>query len=220
MSVIFKDRIKEFRRLPPEQILPCPDNWRLHPENQKENLRAVLREVGVADAVLVRQVGKNQYMLIDGHLRHEELGGLDGIPSLILDVDENEARILLATLDPLSAMAGSDPAVLRDLLARCRPGEEAVIPLFSEISRTYGAAKQVRDGEVLPEEEQDEVAVPDAPPEPSHVRMLQLFLNTETLPPFQEKVEYFAAKYGTFNPTDTVLKVFEVLYNLEKARDD
>ena len=51
-------------------------------------------------------------MLIDGHLLAETTPDME-IPVLVLDVDEKaEARKLLATYDPLGAMAGADSAKL------------------------------------------------------------------------------------------------------------
>ena len=46
-------------------------------------------------------------MLIDGHLRAETTPD-QLVPVLVLDVDENESHKLLATLDPLAAMAETD----------------------------------------------------------------------------------------------------------------
>lgn len=43
-------------------------------------------------------------------------------------------------------------------------------------------------------------------PEPSHVRMVQLFLNRENLPEFQGYCERLATEYGTANVTDTVME--------------
>lgn len=52
------------------------------------------------------------------------------------------------------------------------------------------------------------------PPEPdgksetqaSHVRMVQLFLTTETKPTFEERIATLAVRYGTSNVTDTVME--------------
>jgi hypothetical protein len=42
--------------------------------------------------------------------------------------------------------------------------------------------------------------------EASHVRMVQLFLNQETHPPFMEQIKRLAERYGTPTVTDTVLR--------------
>src|SRR6202050_1285053 len=53
-------------------------------------------------------------MLIDGHLRAETTPD-QLVPVLVLDVDENESHKLLATLDPLAAMAETDKLAFKDL---------------------------------------------------------------------------------------------------------
>jgi hypothetical protein len=49
---------------------------------------------------------------------------------------------------------------------------------------------------------------------PAHIRMVQLFLTIDTLPPFQEKVEALKAIWATNNVTDTVVKAVEICYTL------
>ena len=63
-----RDRTKEFRRVKASEILPNPANWRTHPKAQQDALRGILAEVGIADALLVRETDAG-LQLIDGHLR-------------------------------------------------------------------------------------------------------------------------------------------------------
>jgi hypothetical protein len=72
--VNIRDRIKELRRVPADQLQPNPKNWRKHPESQANALRGVLAEVGIASAVLARETPEGGLMLIDGHLRTEDAG--------------------------------------------------------------------------------------------------------------------------------------------------
>jgi hypothetical protein len=102
-----RDRIKEFRRVPAEQLKPSPDNFRLHPDGQRGALRAILKEVGYAGAALARELPDGSLELIDGHLRTEEGKG-QMIPTLVLDVTESEARKLVALYDPLGDLAAID----------------------------------------------------------------------------------------------------------------
>lgn len=106
------DRIVELRLVNTTELIPNPKNWRLHPEYQRDALRTVINEVGIADAVIARQTDEG-LMLIDGHLRIEELDG--EVPVLVVDLDEEEADFLLATLDPLSMEAEKDHAAFREL---------------------------------------------------------------------------------------------------------
>ncbi len=108
-----RDRIKELRRVKASELLPNPKNWRKHPAKQAAVLRGVLREVGYADALLVRETAEG-LILIDGHLRAETTPD-QLVPVLILDVDEAEAAKILATLDPLAGMAEMDKDALRNL---------------------------------------------------------------------------------------------------------
>jgi hypothetical protein len=110
-----RNRVKSLRMVPASDLRPNPKNWRTHPQSQQDALRGVLAEVGLADACLARELPDGSLMLIDGHLRAETLG--DGeVPVLVLDVTEAEADKLLATLDPLAAMAEKDAEQLASLL--------------------------------------------------------------------------------------------------------
>ena len=111
------DRIKELRRVRAGDILANPSNYRTHPDEQKNILQAVLERIGFAGALLARELDDGTLVLIDGHLRrdmdHEQI-----VPVLVTDLTEQEARELLAVYDPISAMAGQDDDILRDLLAK------------------------------------------------------------------------------------------------------
>ena len=117
---VLKDRIKGLRRVRASELLPDPLNWRRHPQAQAAALRAVLEQIGWADACLARQTNRG-LVLIDGHLRREVAPDAL-LPVLVLDVTEEEAHTLLATLDPLAGMAIADEGALRALL------ETAVVP--------------------------------------------------------------------------------------------
>jgi hypothetical protein len=53
-----RDLIEESRRVLVEALLPNPRNWRVHSKAQAEALRGLLREVGYADVVLVRELSE------------------------------------------------------------------------------------------------------------------------------------------------------------------
>jgi hypothetical protein len=127
-----RDRIKELRRVPASQLQPNPKNWRTHPPAQQDSLKAVLAEVGYADALLARETPDGGLMLIDGHLRAETTPDQE-VPVLILDVDEAEADKLLATLDPLAAMAQADDAKLADLVLCVKTGSAALENMLTRL---------------------------------------------------------------------------------------
>ena len=109
-----RDRIKELKRVKASELLPNPKNWRTHSQNQQNVLKGVLAEIGYADALIARETDDG-LMLIDGHLRAEATPD-SNVPVLILDVNEEEAEKILATLDPLAAMAKTDSDSLLPLL--------------------------------------------------------------------------------------------------------
>lgn len=97
------------------ELRPHPDNWRLHNDAQRGALAAMIEDIGFATAAVAFENAAGELQLIDGHLR-TDLAADAEIPVLILDVDENEARALLVSLDPLAAMAGVDQEKLAELL--------------------------------------------------------------------------------------------------------
>lgn len=70
-QVKIQDRIRELRRVTARDLLPNPKNWRRHPKAQSDALRALLAEIGYADALLARELPDGRLMLVDGHLRAE-----------------------------------------------------------------------------------------------------------------------------------------------------
>jgi hypothetical protein len=127
-----RDRIKELRRVRADQLRPHPRNWRTHPRAQQDVLRGVLAEIGYADALVARELPDGTLQLIDGHLR-AEVTPQSLVPVLVLDLDESEALKLLATLDPLTAMAGTDAEALRSLLADVETDSQAVRAMLDRL---------------------------------------------------------------------------------------
>jgi hypothetical protein len=110
-----RDRIKELRRVPAAELRPNPRNWRTHSAVQRDALQGILAEVGYAGALLARELPDGSLELIDGHLRAETTPDMP-VPVLVLDVSEEEANKILATHDPLAALAGIDRDALESLL--------------------------------------------------------------------------------------------------------
>jgi len=127
-----KDRIKELRRVPANTLLANPKNWRGHPPSQRAAMRGVLEEIGFADAILVRET-PDGLMICDGHLRTDLMGRAE-VPVLVLDLDDREADQLLATLDPLAAMASADQEKLLTLLEDTRFNSEAVNAMLEALA--------------------------------------------------------------------------------------
>jgi DNA modification methylase len=141
-----KDRITELIRVRAGDLSPHPSNWRVHPANQRSAVSAMLTDVGYADALIAyRQDG--ELVLIDGHLR----AGLDPdqeVPVLVLDVDAEEAKRVLATLDPLAGLALADTEALALLREELAIDDEAIQAMFDQI---LGSPAQLVGDDFVPE---------------------------------------------------------------------
>ncbi len=137
-----RDRIREFRRIPARLLRPNPRNWRTHPRRQQNALRGVLAEIGYAGALLARELEDGSLELIDGHLRAETTPDME-VPVLVLDVTADEANKLLALLDPLAAMAGTDERLLADLLEQVQTDSDAVQQALDHVAARAGIPSDV-----------------------------------------------------------------------------
>ncbi len=147
-----RDRVTELVRVRAGDLLENPANWREHPKAQAAALRGLLKEIGYADALLARRDG-GRLVLIDGHLR-QSLDPEQLVPVLVLDLDEHEADLLLASLDPLAALAVADPPALCSLLERVEASSAAVRSLLDALARQAGLPlrRLLGDPDALPEQ--------------------------------------------------------------------
>jgi len=136
---MIRDRIEKLVRLKASSLRPHPQNWRKHPENQAQALRGVLNEIGFVDALLVRPVGDDQYEIVDGHLRAETSGDAE-VPCLVCNLSDEEALKVLATFDPLAALAKSDAEKLDLILPKVSFDNEAVHKMLKDLARQAGAS--------------------------------------------------------------------------------
>jgi len=132
-----KNRIVGNGEEPLDQILYNPRNWRIHPLSQQDALKGVLEEVGWVQQVIVNKRTGN---LIDGHLRCQLAAreGAQTIPVVYVDVSEDEEALVLATLDPIGAMAATDKQKLDELFANIQSENEQVTALIQEIAEKNG----------------------------------------------------------------------------------
>jgi hypothetical protein len=136
----WRNRIVDFGTMRADQFQAHPRNWRTHPPAQRRALATSLNKVGWVGAVLVnRQTGH----LLDGHERlwqALEQGDDTPVPYIEVDVSEDEEHLILATLDPIGAMAETDAEMLAGLLAELGDVPEFddadISALLAEIGRS------------------------------------------------------------------------------------
>ncbi len=137
----------------PTQLVANPRNWRIHPKGQQDALSSVLDEVGWVQQVMVNRTTGN---VVDGHLRVELALSREEaeVPVLYVELTEEEEALVLASLDPLSAMAATDADKLRELLA------EVTVDQADLAAQLASMAPKPKGGKTDPDD------APDAPDEP------------------------------------------------------
>jgi hypothetical protein len=103
-----RNRIVKFGMMKARDLVPDPQNFRTHPDAQLAALDESLARLGWIDVVKARVAPDGRLMIFDGHARHARSGPDDDVPTIVTDLDEDEARFALATHDAIATMAGID----------------------------------------------------------------------------------------------------------------
>lgn len=148
----------------PDQLLANPRNFRIHPKHQQDALEGVLNEVGWVDDVIVNRTTGH---IIDGHLRVSlALRRGESVPVKYVELTESEEALILATFDPISALAVADAALLEDLLHDVSTTDAAVMQMLSELAEREGIvsfggnADGLTDPDDVPEPPVDPITKP------------------------------------------------------------
>ncbi len=113
-----RNRVKELRHVPAGELRGHPQNWRTHSRAQETVLRTMLDRIGFVTAIVARDTPRG-VEIIDGHLR-AGVSDDEPIPVIIVDLNDEEAREALVTLDPIAAMAKADMDILLSLEIQLR----------------------------------------------------------------------------------------------------
>lgn len=115
------------------ELADNPANWRRHPAAQLNALRSLLDdpEIGWAGAALYNERTRR---LIDGHAR-KSLRPDAKIPVLIGSWSEAAEQKILATLDPIAALAEADPVALESLLRAASFDEPELSDLLENLAQ-------------------------------------------------------------------------------------
>src|SRR5882672_4579463 len=110
-----RNRIKAHRRVRAGDLVPHEFNFRTHPGHQRSALEALYHEVGFARSLLAYELPDGRLKLIDGHLRRDIDPDME-VEVEILDVNDDEARTLLLSIDPLASLAQTQNQIHERLL--------------------------------------------------------------------------------------------------------
>jgi hypothetical protein len=152
MSAPVRNRIKAHVRVKARDLVPHELNARVHPEVQKQALRALYGEVGFARSLLAYELPDGRLKLIDGHLRRDLDPNME-VDVEVLDVNDAEARALLLSIDPLAQLAEYDRQTLDQLREITHTDSDLLHNLWQNIQ---AAGDAVRDA-------LDEASAPAAP---------------------------------------------------------
>ena len=155
----WRSRITGSGTLKVAEAKPHELNFRLHPAAQSQALAASLDNVGWVQQVVVnthhRPPDRRPPARRAGRAaRQAEL------PCVYVELSEDEERLILASLDPIAAMASADREKLQELLASIQSEDEAVRGLLESIARQERIELPAAGGLVDPDE------VPEPPDEP------------------------------------------------------
>ena len=147
VSAAWRNRIVGTGEEAPDQLLANPKNWRTHPVNQREALRGALDQVGWVQQVMVNRVTGH---IVDGHARVEEAltRGEASVPVLYVELEPHEEDVVLATLDPIGALATRDDERLRMLLAEVEFDSEALRAMTDALVLPYAPAENIYTADI------------------------------------------------------------------------
>lgn len=133
----WRNRITGYGSVDPEELLANPLNYRIHPKAQQDALAGTLNQIGwIQDVIVNAATG----FVLDGHLRvalalrtHQP-----EIPVKYVELTPEEEALALATLDPLTSMAGTDAAKLDELLQQVQTDEAAIQEMLAGLAESAG----------------------------------------------------------------------------------
>ena len=152
-KINLKSRIVGHGEEPPDNLTANPLNFRRHPKEQLNALKGSMKELGWIKTVIVN---KRSGYVLDGHARVEEAirQGLPSIPVTYVDLDENEEKLALAVLDPITELAYRDDETLKLLLEQANASDQDLKDFLLTLN-----AQEAESG-LLPSADEDEVPEP------------------------------------------------------------
>ena len=140
----WRSRITREAMVAPGDLTPHPYNWRTHPLLQQEALEGVLDEVGWVQRIIVNERTGH---VVDGHLRVELAvrRSEPAVPVLYVDLTEAEEALVLATLDPVAALAKADAERLSRVLERTSADNEALSEFLDKLADSLGAERKAKE---------------------------------------------------------------------------
>jgi len=198
------------------EIVANPRNPNKHPDKQVALLAKIIRHQGWRAPVVV---SKRSGFVVAGHGRLEaaKLLQVQTVPVNFQEfaTEADEWAHVIAD-NRIAELAETDGAMLKDLLIEL---DSATQDFDMDLSGfDAGELERVINSyhdQPLSEDSKGNDASEEEPVA-SHIRMVQLFLTTETHPKFTDDVTKLAARYQTLTITDTVVEAISRQSNLNE----
>jgi ParB-like chromosome segregation protein Spo0J len=211
----YESRIVGHGEVAPAELVANPSNWRTHPKAQQDALAGVLSEVGWVQDVIVN---KRSGYLVDGHARVAVAAkrGEASVPVVYVDLSEEEEQKMLATLDPLAAMAGADTAALADLLTSVTSEDAALAEMLADLGdQEIVMAFQTTDAAYIenPIAERNEAVLgadPDAGSVERGLKPFMIYVEAAHVVRFKEQMAALGSLWDMTNPSDVVIRAIEL----------
>lgn len=135
----WKNRIVGHGFEDPEQLLANPFNFRIHSQLQQNAMEAILDDVGWVGEVKVNRVTGH---IVDGHMRVSLAlkRGEKRVPVEYVELSEKEEFRVLATYDPIGAMASVAAPQYAEVLEFVNTDSTALQQAISEYALDAGVA--------------------------------------------------------------------------------
>jgi 16S rRNA G966 N2-methylase RsmD len=134
---------------PPESLFANPQNWRIHPRPQTAALTGSLTELGWIAPVIVNLTTQH---VVDGHARIGEAiaRGEASVPVAYVNLTLEQERLALATFDPITSLAGTDQAMLDELLAGLSTDQAGLAELLESLATEQPKQLNPDDADLTP----------------------------------------------------------------------
>jgi len=146
-ATLIRSRIVGHGEAAPRELVANPKNFRRHPAAQMDALRGSIKELGWVKTVVVNNTTGH---VIDGHARIEEAirAGLATIPVTQVELSEEEERLALAVLDPITAMARHDEEALQALLEDVATDDAGINALLDKLRKEKPVDEDTEGAEI------------------------------------------------------------------------
>lgn len=142
----YRNRVLGWAEVPADQLMAHPDNWRIHSHHQQNAVEALVDQVGWVSPIIVNG---NTGHVVDGHLRvliALEKNEQEPLPVVYVDLEDDEERLMLASLDPTAQLAVTDKNKLAVLLLEMDNRSDTITGLMHTIAKRNKVSLRTEDG--------------------------------------------------------------------------